>query len=232
MFFWDSTMILLIPGILLGLFAQYKITKTFNKYMKVRASSGLKGVDAATQILEEAGIFDVRVEETPGHLTDHYDPKAKKLRLSTEVYHGTSLAALGVAAHEAGHAVQHDVGYVPLVIRSTLAPVVQIGSMAWMPLFLLGMFLGSLQYLSVIGVYIFAVIVLFQLITLPVEFNASSRAIALLESGNFISREEVGPTKRVLNAAALTYVAGAVTAVLTLIRLLILSGMLGGRNDD
>lgn len=230
--FFDWTMILLVPGLLLGMYAQFKVTSTFEKYSKVRAQSGMRGADAARNILKEANIYDVEVEETSGRLSDHYDPKAKKLRLSSDVYHGTSLASLGVAAHEAGHAIQHDVGYVPLEVRSALVPVAQLGSMLWMPLFMIGLFFGAFRILTEAGVYVFAAVVLFQIVTLPVEFNASSRAIALLEAGNFINRNEVGPTKKVLDAAALTYVAAAVTAVLTLIRLLIISGMLGGRRDD
>lgn len=230
--FFDWTMILLIPGLLLGMYAQFKVSRTFEKYSKVRAQSGMRGADAARNILKEAHIYDVEVEETSGRLSDHYDPKAKKLRLSSEVYHGTSLASLGVAAHEAGHAIQHDVGYVPLAVRSSLVPIAQLGSMLWMPLFLAGLFLGAFRFLTEIGVYVFAAVVLFQIVTLPVEFNASSRAVALLEAGDFITRDEVRPTKKVLDAAALTYVAAAVTAILTLIRLLIISGMLGGRDDD
>ena len=231
MFFMpDWTFIILIPGMLLGLYAQYKVKSTFAKYSQVRAVSGVKGVDVARRLLEQNQIYDVAVELTEGHLGDHYDPRSKVLRLSPDVYHGTSLASLGVAAHETGHAIQHDVGYLPLAIRSNLVPVVQFGSMAWFPLFLAGMFLSIPAFVE-IGVYAFTAVVLFQLVTLPVEFNASNRAIAILESGGFLNREEVSPTQKVLNAAALTYVAALVMSVLQLVRLLIISGMLGRRDD-
>lgn len=225
----DWTFVILIPGIILGLYAQYKVKSTFAKYSQVRAVSGVKGVDVARRLLEQNQIYDVAVELTEGHLGDHYDPRSKILRLSPDVYNGTSLASLGVAAHETGHAIQHDVGYLPLAIRSNLVPIVQFGSAAWFPLFLIGIFIAP-AFIK-IAVYAFTAVVLFQLVTLPVEFNASNRAIAILESGGFLNREEVTPTQKVLNAAALTYVAALVMSVLQLVRLLIISGMLGRRDD-
>jgi Zn-dependent membrane protease YugP len=227
--FFDWTMILLIPAILLSLYAQARVQGAYAKYSRVRSAGGISGAMAARELLRQAGIHDVEVEMVQGRLTDHYDPRVKKLRLSPEVYNSTSIAALGIAAHETGHAIQHDVGYYPLALRNSLVPVANIGSSAAFPLIILGLIMG-LPQLAIWGVYAFTAVVLFQLITLPVEFNASSRAVALLEGSGFITRNEVGPTRAVLNAAALTYVAAAVTAVLNLLRLLIISGVL--RGDD
>lgn len=226
---FDWTMIVLIPAILVSMYAQFKIQSAYGHWSRVRSSSGVSGAMVARELLRQAGIYDVEVEMIDGHLTDHYDPRSKKLRLSPEVYHGNSIAALGIAAHETGHAVQHDVGYYPLALRNSLVPVANLGSNLAFPLIILGLLLGS-PTLAIWGVYAFTAVVLFQLITLPVEFNASSRAVALLEGSGFITRSEVQPTKAVLNAAALTYVAAALTAVLNLVRLLILSGVL--RRDE
>jgi len=230
MFFWDPTFILLIPGIILAAWAQSKVSSTFDKYYRVRSSTGITAAQAARNILNQKGLDDVAVEVIPGKLSDHYDPRAKVLRLSQPVYHSNSLAAIGVAAHEAGHAFQHDEGYVPLSIRASLVPAAQFGSSASWILLLAGLFLG-LPGLARLGVYAFSAVVLFQLVTLPVEFNASSRALALLESGGYLTREEIPQTKKVLNAAALTYVAAALMGVLQLVRLLIISGMLGRRDE-
>ncbi len=226
---WDPTMILLIPAILVSLWAQMKVQGAFAKYSRVMSSSGLNGAAVARQLLHQAGIYDVDVEMIGGNLTDHYDPRQRKLRLSQQVYGSNSLAALGVAAHEAGHAIQHHTGYFPLEFRNSLVPVASIGSNLAFPLLLLGIFLGTPD-LARLGVYAFTLVVLFQLVTLPVEFNASSRAIALLERGGFIRGNEVAATRKVLNAAALTYVAAVLVAVVNLLRLLIISGMLR-RND-
>lgn len=227
--FYDWTIILLIPAIILSLYAQIKVQSTYTRYAKVQSASGVTGAMAARELLQQAGIDDVQVELVQGHLTDHYDPRSKKLRLSPEIYNSSSLAALGIAAHETGHAIQHDVGYYPLAFRNSLVPVANIGSNAAFPLIILGLILG-LPNLAIWGVYAFAAVVLFQLVTLPVEFNASSRAVAVLEGSGFITGSEVRPTKKVLNAAALTYVAAAITAILNLVRLLIISGVLN-RND-
>ncbi|WP_227766945.1 zinc metallopeptidase [Zhaonella formicivorans] len=227
--FFDPTFVLLIPAIILSLYAQAKVQGAFTKYSRVSSTTGLTGAAVARQLLREAGIYDVEVEMIPGHLTDHYDPRHKKLRLSSQVYHSSSLAALGIAAHETGHAIQHDVGYFPLALRNNLAPIAQFGSNLAFPLLFLGLILGAAG-LARFGVMAFVAVVLFQLITLPVEFNASNRAIALLEGGGYLTRQEVGPARSVLSAAALTYVAAALTAVLTLLRLFILSGML--RRDE
>ncbi|MGI6686117.1 MAG: zinc metallopeptidase [Bacillota bacterium] len=230
MFFWDPTFILLIPGIIIAAWAQHKVTATFDKYYRVGAISGITAAQAARRILNQKGLEHVSVEVVPGKLSDHYDPRVKALRLSQTVYHSSSLAAIGVAAHEAGHAMQHDEGYVPLSIRSSLVPVAQFGSNAAWILLILGFILGN-PLLAQVGVYAFAGVVLFQLVTLPVEYNASSRALALLEGGGYLTRQEIPQTKKVLDAAALTYVAAALMGILQLVRLLIISGMLG-RNDE
>lgn len=222
--FFDWTMILLIPAILVSMYAQAKVNGAYAKWSQVRSTSGISGAVAARELLRQAGIHDVEVEMVQGHLTDHYDPRSKKLRLSPQVYNSSSIAALGIAAHETGHAIQHDVGYYPLALRNSLVPVANIGSNLAFPLIIIGLLFGN-PTLAIWGVYAFTAVVLFQLVTLPVEFNASSRAVALLEGSGFITRNEVQPTKAVLNAAALTYVAAALTAVLNLLRLLIISGV-------
>jgi Zn-dependent membrane protease YugP len=223
--YYDPTMIILIPAILLSFYAQAKVQGTYAKYSRISSAGGFTGATVARQLLRQAQINDVEVEMVPGKLTDHYDPRNKKLRLSPEVYQSSSIAALGIAAHETGHAVQHDVGYFPLSFRNQLAPVAQFGSQLAFPLLFIGLIFDWLN-LAKFGVYAFIAVVLFQLITLPVEFNASHRAIALLEGGGYLTRQEIKPAKSVLSAAALTYVAAALSAVLTLVRLLLLSGML------
>lgn len=227
--FFDWTMIILLPAIIVTFYAQAKVQGAYSKYSRVASSVGLTGAAVARQLLNKAGLHDVGVEMVPGELTDHYDPRHKKVRLSPQVYNGTSLAALGIAAHETGHAIQHDTGYFPLAFRNSLAPVAQIGSNAAVPLLLIGLLMGAMGLVK-LGIYAFTAVVLFQIITLPVEFNASSRAIALLENGGYLSSSEVGPVRNVLGAAALTYVAAALTAVLTLVRFLVLSGLL--RRDE
>ncbi len=231
-FFFDPTFILLIPGIILAGYAQAKVKSTFNKYLKVRSEKGYTGAQVAREILNRAGLHDVKVEQIPGKLSDHYDPRQRVLRLSPQVYQSNSLASIGVAAHETGHALQHDQGYLPLQLRANLVPFARFGSSLAFPLIILGLFMGS-SGLAVarIGVLLFSAAVLFQVVTLPVEFNASNRAVTVLEREGFIGRSEVGPVKKVLNAAALTYLAAALVALLNLMRLLILTGMLGGRDD-
>lgn len=222
----DVTLLLLIPAIMLSLYAQFKIKSTFNKYLKVGSDKGANGAMVAQKILAYNGMYDIKVEMSPGKLSDHYDPKSKIVRLSPEVYSGTSLASLGVAAHEVGHAIQHNNGYFPLEFRSTFVPVAQIGSSLSFPIILLGIFMGNPSFLN-IGIYLFSAVVLFQVITLPVEFNASSRAIGQLQAHGFIAPEEVNGVRKVLQAAALTYVAAAIAAILNLVRLLVLSRILG-----
>lgn len=230
MFYLDPTYLLLIPGILLALWAQSKVQITFNKYSKVVSNSGASAATVARNILDYNGLSDVPVEMVAGHLTDHYDPSAKVLRLSESVYHSTSIAAIGVAAHEAGHAIQHQTEYTPLKVRSMLVPIAQIGSNASWFLILLGILMSN-PMMARFGVILFSAAVLFQLVTLPVEYNASSRALVVLEGGGYLDRDEVGGAKKVLNAAALTYLAAALISILQLIRLIILTRFYGG-NDD
>lgn len=229
-FFFDPTIIILIPAIIVTIYAQYRVQSTFNRYLRVPVSSGMTGAQVAKQLLERAGIHDVRIETVNQDLADHYDPRHKVLRLSPRVHQGSSIASVGVAAHETGHAIQHDVGYVPLAMRSAIVPVANFGSNLAFPLLIIGL-IFSLPSLAMAGVYLFAAVVVFYLITLPVEFNASGRAVALLEAGGYINRQEIGHTRRVLRAAALTYVAAALTAVLNLVRLLLITGMMGGHDE-
>lgn len=227
--FYDPTYILVIIGIVLALAASAKVKSTFAKYSKVRSVSGMTGADAAKRILNSAGIYDVRIERISGDLTDHYDPKNKVLRLSDSVYGAMSVAAIGVAAHECGHAIQDQKNYAPLRIRASLVPVANIGSMLAWPIIILGVVVGAFETLVPFGIILFSAAVLFQLVTLPVEFNASNRAISVLDSTGILGSEEIRYTKKVLSAAALTYVASAATAILQLLRLVLL---FGGRNRD
>ena len=224
--FFDSTMILLVPALLLSLYAQSKVSGTFNKYSGVAAASGLTGMEVAKRLLSANGINDVKVEHVSGNLTDHYDPRDKTVRLSDAVYNKRSLAAIGVAAHEVGHAIQHNQEYGPLALRSGLFPVVNFGSKLSMPLLMLGLFMGYSGFgmaMLYAGIALFSTVVLFQLVTLPVEFNASSRAIDLLEQQHILSGAETGPTKKVLDAAALTYVAAAVMSLMQLLRFIMIA---------
>lgn len=221
----DPTYILVIIGVIICLLAQAKMKSTFGKYSRVRNHSGMTGREAAERILRSAGIHDVQVERVPGNLTDHYDPRSKVLRLSDATYNSSSVAALGVAAHECGHAIQHDTGYVPLQIRGALVPVVNFGSAIAWPLIIIGLFFSSrssMVFLN-LGILAFSLAVLFQIVTLPVEFNASGRAIRILGGSGILYEDEVNATKKVLFAAALTYVAGAVSAVLQLLRIILLA---------
>ena len=219
--FFDSTMILLIPCIVLALYAQSKVRSAYSKYSQVGSAAGITGAETARRLLREQGIVDVAVEETGGTLSDHYDPRAKVVRLSSGIYHGRHLAGLAVAAHEVGHAIQHATGYFALNLRHSFLPVANIGSWAAFPLFLIGFFFQSPGMVD-IGILLYAGVVAFQLITLPVEFNASSRAMAQLVDGRYLRADEARDARRVLNAAALTYVAATATALMHLVRLLIL----------
>ncbi len=222
MFFLDWTIILLIPAFLLTLYAQMRVKSTFSKMSKMRAGSGLTGKQVAENLLRRNNIFDVEVEQVSGKLTDHYDSRQKKLRLSEGVYNSSSLAALGVAAHETGHAIQHAKEYAPLSVRQAIFPVASFGSNWGIWLFILGLFISQFSFLMDVGILLFAGAVVFHLVTLPVEFNASQRAMAQLKSGGFLRESEVTGAQKVLNAAALTYVAAAAMAVLQLLRLIIL----------
>lgn len=225
----DPTYILVLIGVALTLLASAMVKTTFNKYSRVRSLSGMTGAQAAERILRNAGINDVRIEPINGQLTDHYDPKSKVLRLSESVYAQTSVAAIGVAAHECGHAIQHAHAYVPLQLRGAIVPAANFGATISWPLIILGVFLGNSQILISLGILLFSVSVMFQLITLPVEFNASRRAVVILDDNGILDQSELRKTKKVLSAAALTYVAAAASAILQLLRLLYL---FGGRDRD
>lgn len=222
MFFFDPTFILLIPALILAIWAQSKLSRAFNRYSKIRSFRGISAGHVARNLLDSAGLSSVEIERVYGSLTDHYDPRKKVLRLSDPVYNSNSIAAIGVAAHEAGHAMQHSTGYSPLAIRNTIVPVVSIGSFAAWPIFILGFFLRT-PFLIQLGILLFTGAVLFQVITLPVEFNASRRALALLRDGGYLTNEEILGAKEVLSAAAMTYVAATATAVMQLLRMLLLS---------
>jgi len=229
-YYYDPTYILVLIGALLSLWANATVKSTYNKYARVYSYSGLTGAQAAAQILRQAGIFDVRIEHVSGNLTDHYDPKARVLRLSDSVYGSNSVAAIGVAAHECGHAIQDQEDYVPLRFRSAFVPVANFGTQAAFPILLLGVFLGSSHFLIQVGLLCFFFGVLFQLITLPVEFNASGRAVRILREMGMLSDDELSKTKKVLTAAAMTYVAAAAASILSMLRLIILFG--GNRRRD
>lgn len=225
MFFFDQTIFLLIPALLLSLFAQWKVKSTFDKYSQVRASRGLSGAEAA-QTMARVEKVPVAIQRGQGHLSDHFDPRTDSLVLSPEVFSGRSLASLGVAAHELGHAMQKKTGYAPLALRSGLVPLANFGSQFSMILFFAGIFMGA-QPLQVAGIALFSLAVLFTLVTLPVEFDASARAVKMLRAHGIVSEQEMPAVKKVLTAAALTYVAAAVMAILQLVRLILIS-----RRDD
>lgn len=229
-YYYDSTYLLVIIGAILCIWAQVRVKSTYSKYSRVRSRNGMTGAQAAQRILQLSGIYDVRIEHVRGELTDHYDPSSKVLRLSDSVYGSNSIAAIGVAAHECGHAVQHDKGYAPLSFRTALVPVANIGSKAGIPIIILGTILGMNQHLIQIGIWAFALAVFFQLVTLPVEFNASGRALAMLNNYGMLGQDEVRGCRKVLSAAALTYVAAAASAILQLLRLVLMFG--GNRRRD
>lgn len=225
--YFDPTYILVLIGAVLCLLAQGNVTSTFSRYSRVQSRTGMTGAMAAERILKANGIYDVRVEHISGSLTDHYDPAAKVLRLSDTVYGSTSVAAIGVAAHECGHAIQHQKGYAPLKFRTALVPVANIGSQLCWPVIILGLFFS--QVFIQVGILMFCAVVLFQLVTLPVEFNASSRALQILDESGMLYNDEVASTRKVLQAAALTYVASVASSILQLLRLLLL---FGNRRDN
>lgn len=228
-YYYDPTYMLIVISALISLFAQFLVNSRFSKYSRVRSRSDMTGAQAAERILQSQGIYDVAIQRVSGKLTDHYDPRNKTLNLSDAVYASTSVAAVGVAAHECGHAIQHARGYAPLSFRSALVPVANIGSqLSWL-FIILGIFFGGSHTLIMIGILMFSAAVLFQLVTLPVEFNASGRALKLLSETGILQKDEVSDTRKVLSAAALTYVAAAATAVLQLLRLL---RLFGGNDRD
>lgn len=220
-------LILVLPAVLLSLWAQARVTSTFEKYSKYSVHGGITGSEVARRILNENGLSHIRVERVSGKLTDHYDPKNNVIRLSDSVYDSTSVASIGVAAHEAGHAVQYGEHYLPIKIRNTILPVANLGSGLAVPLAVLG-FILSYEPLVSFGILLFGAVVLFQVVTLPVEFNASKRAVKILSGSGIIYENEEKGVKRVLTAAALTYVAAALTALMNLIRLILVFG----KRDD
>ena len=222
MYFDQYYLILVIPTLIISLICQFVVSSTFGKFSKIANSKGLTGANVAEQLLRSNGILDVHIEHVSGKLSDHYDPRKKVLRLSDSVYGSTSVAAVGVAAHETGHAIQHAHGYGPLGLRSTLVPAANIGSSAGPYIAIAGFMLGA-ELLVNIGILLFGVAVLFYLVTLPVEFDASARALAMLRENSILSENELSGSRKVLQAAAMTYVASALVAVANLARLILLS---------
>ncbi len=221
---FDPTYILVLIGAVLSIIASARVNSTFNKYARVRSMSGMTGAQTAEAILRSRGIYDVQVEHIRGNLTDHYDPSKKVVRLSDSVYNATSVAAIGVAAHECGHVMQHHEKYAPLSIRTMLVPAANIGSKLGIPIVILGLILGSNSLLINIGIWVFSLAVLFQIVTLPVEFDASRRALACIEQYGIVTSDERAKSAKVLRAAAYTYVAAAAASILQLLRLVMLSG--------
>ena len=226
---FDKTYFLVIIAAIFSIWASARVNSTYSKYSQVRSAQGITGAEAAQRILYYAGLTNIRIEHISGHLTDHYDPKNKVLRLSDSTYASTSVAAIGVAAHECGHAIQDAESYSPLRIRSTLVPAANLGSKLGIPIIILGVILGSNYTLIQIGIWAFSLAVLFQLVTLPVEFNASNRAMNILDSRGILGQQELGMCKKVLSAAAMTYVAAAAASIMQLLRLVLLFGR---RSDD
>lgn len=229
-YYYDPTYLLVLIAAILSIIASARVNSTFQKYNRIPGRSGMTGAQAAERILRSRGIYDVRIEHVRGTLTDHYDPRTKTVRLSDATYGSASVAAIGVAAHECGHVLQHYEGYVPLKLRTWLVPVANLGSRAGVPLILLGIIMGHNELLIQIGIWVFALAVLFQVVTLPVEYNASGRALKLLQSQGILTEGETAQSRKVLHAAALTYVAAAANALLQLLRLILLTG--NGRRRD
>ena len=227
--YFDPTYVLVLIGVVICMISSAKMNSTFNKYSRVRSHSGMTGRGAAETILRRAGIYDVRVEHISGNLTDHYDPKAKVLRLSDSVYGSRSVAAVGVAAHECGHAIQDKVNYVPIRLRNAIVPVVNLGSKLSWPVIILGLILGRAGLLQ-IGILLFGLTLLFQVVTLPVEFNASGRALKILDQRGILGHEEMRGARKVLGAAAMTYVTATISTLLQLLRLVLLFGNRSNRD--
>lgn len=231
-YYWDPTYILVVIGAVICMIASARVKGTFNKYSQLRSMSGMNGAQVAKRVLQAAGIYDVQVRHVSGSLTDHYDPRTKTVNLSDPVYNATSVAALGVATHECGHAIQHAKSYAPLSIRSALVPIANFGSMLAWPVILIGLLFNtrSSGLIIDIGILLFSAAVLFQLVTLPVEFDASRRALVMLRTQGILSDDELKYTRRVLKSAALTYVASAAAAILQLLRIILITN--GRRRDD
>ena len=231
-YYWDPTYILVVIGAVICMIASARVKGTFNKYSQLRSMSGMNGAQVAQRVLQAAGIYDVQVRHVSGSLTDHYDPRTKTVNLSDPVYNATSVAALGVAAHECGHAIQHAKSYAPLSIRSALVPIANFGSMLAWPVILIGLLFNtrSSGLIIDIGILLFSAAVLFQLVTLPVELDASRRALVMLRTQGILADDELRYTRRVLKSAALTYVASAAAAILQLLRIILITN--GRRRDD
>ena len=231
-YYWDPTYILVVIGAVICMIASARVKGTFNKYSQLRSMSGMNGAQVAQRVLQAAGIYDVQVRHVSGSLTDHYDPRTKTVNLSDPVYNATSVEALGVAAHERGHAIQHAKSYAPLSIRSALVPIANFGSMLAWPVILIGLLFNtrSSGLIIDIGILLFSAAVLFQLVTLPVEFDASRRALVMLRTQGILADDELKYTRRVLKSAALTYVASAAAAILQLLRIILITN--GRRRDD
>lgn len=231
-YYWDPTYILVVIGAVICMIASARVKGTFNKYSQLRSMSGMNGAQVAQRVLQAAGIYDVQVRHVSGSLTDHYDPRTKTVNLSDPVYNATSVAALGVAAHECGHAIQHAKSYAPLSIRSALVPIANFGSMLAWPVILIGLLFNtrSSGLIIDIGILLFSAAVLFQLVTFPVEFDASRRALVMLRTQGILADDELRYTRRVLKSAALTYVASAAAAILQLLRIILITN--GRRRDD
>ncbi|HIV10625.1 MAG TPA: zinc metallopeptidase [Candidatus Faeciplasma avium] len=223
MYWLDYTYLIILPAFLFGLYAQMKVSSTFSKYQSVQSSRGVTGAQAARRILDDNGLYDVAVVKISGNLTDNFNPKTRTVSLSDSVYGSTSVAAIGVAAHECGHAVQHATGYTPIKIRSALVPVTNFGSSAGFVILLVGMLFGSYP-IAMLGVLLYSLMAVFQAVTLPVEFNASKRALATLEASGMLVGEELKMSRSVLSAAAMTYVAALVSSLATILRLLLIVG--------
>ena len=221
--FWDSTYLIILPAIIFALIAQIKVKSTFSKYSNEHNQHGYTAREVARKILDDNGLYNIQIENVSGNLTDHYDPSANVIRLSDTVYNSTSVAAIGVAAHEVGHAIQHAQGYTPIKIRQAIIPITQIGSNLAVPLVLVGMLFSALDWLIPVGIFLYAGVVLFQALTLTVEFNASSRTLKTLDENVILYKSEVKMAKKVLSAAAMTYVAAMFSALMSLLRLILLS---------
>lgn len=228
-FYFDYTYLIIIPAMLLGLYAQYKVNSTFNKYSQVKNARGITAAEVARQILDDNGLHDVGIAHINGNLTDNFNPRTNIVSLSDTVYNSTSVAAIGVAAHECGHAIQHAVGYTPVKIRTALVPVTNFGSSAGMIILLIGLLFSSYN-LAMLGILLYSLMAVFQLVTLPVEFNASSRALKTLEQDMILYEDEVPKARKVLDAAALTYVAALVSTLSTILRFLLIVNR--GRRRD
>ncbi len=221
--FYDPTYLLVLPAVIFALVAQIMVKSTFSKYSSENNQHGYTAKEVARKILDENGLYSVSIEYVRGSLTDHYDPSANVIRLSDSVYNSTSVAAIGVAAHEVGHAIQHAQGYTPIKVRQAIIPITQIGSSLALPLVFIGMLIGALQWLIPVGIFLYTGVVLFQAITLPVEFNASRRALKTLDENVILYKSEVKMAKKVLTAAAMTYVAAMFSSLMSLLRLILLS---------